>query len=331
MTYFEAMVKLHERFLEEKADVALPPLEGGIVFIGQTVTGKADVGPTPRSAISPLVLIHANLVHNVLTDDLAKRAPEWAVWLGAVLLGYAGVAIGLKRSVWALAAFGLASAGVYVIAAYAVWIEFSVWLPMMAPLLGFAALHFLIIGRRVREEQKGREQVKQMFGTYLSPELLKRMMRDGRNIAAVSSERRPVTILFCDLRDFTSMAEQLKDDALIAQLNEYLAAMVECIHAEAGTLHKFIGDAVMAVWGDLASEGIERDARRAARAALAMQAVLGRLNEAWVRDGKPAFRMGVGLNHGVVLIGNVGSPRRMEFTAIGDAVNLASRLESLNK
>jgi adenylate cyclase len=331
MTYFEAMVKLHERFLEEKADVALPPLEGGIVFIGQTVTGKADVGPTPRSAISPLVLIHANLVHNVLTDDLAQRAPEWAVWLGAVLLGYVGVAIGLKRSVWALAAFGLVSAAVYLIAAYAVWIEFSVWLPMMAPLLGFAALHFLIIGRRVREEQKGREQVKQMFGTYLSPELLKRMMRDGRNIAAVSSERRPVTILFCDLRDFTSMAEQLKDDALIAQLNEYLAAMVECIHAEGGTLHKFIGDAVMAVWGDLASEGIERDARRAARAALAMQEVLGRLNEAWVRDGKPAFRMGVGLNHGVVLIGNVGSPRRMEFTAIGDAVNLASRLESLNK
>lgn len=329
--YFEAMVKLHERFLENRMDQELPLLAGGIVFIGQTVTGKADVGPTPLSPISPLVLVHANAVNNVLADDFARRAPEWAVWLGAMVLGYIGLVIGLKRSVWTLGAFGVAVVSGYVAAAFAAWIQFSLWLPLMSPLLGFVGLHFLVIGRRVREEQRGREQVNQMFGTYLSPALLKKMMKDGRNIAAVSSERRPVTILFSDLRDFTSMAERLKDDELIAQLNEYLAAMVDCIHREGGTLHKFIGDAVMAVWGDLASEGVAADACAAARAALAMQKGLAQLNEKWRRQGWPAFRMGVGLNHGVVLIGNVGSPRRMEFTAIGDAVNLASRLESLNK
>lgn len=331
MNYFGAMVKLHERFVENTGIPAMPPLEGGIVFIGQTVTGKADAGPTPRSPISPLVLIHANLVNNVLASDYARRAPSWMVFLGAVLLGYGGVLVGQRRPVWMMAVFGVLTVACYVAATFVAWIKWSLWLPLVWPVLGFVALQFIVIGSRVLREQQAREQVKQMFGSYLSPELLTRMMKNGRNIAAVSSERRAVTILFSDLRDFTSLAETLEDDALIAQLNEYLAAMVECIHREGGTLHKFIGDAVMAVWGDLESAGKENDAQRAARAALAMHATLERLNAKWLAAGQPTLRMGIGINHGVVLVGNIGSPRRMEFTAIGDAVNLASRLESLNK
>ena len=147
----------------------------------------------------------------------------------------------------------------------------------------------------------------------------------------VRSERRPETILFSDLRDFTSLSETTDQAELIALLNEYLAAMVECIHEEGGTLHKFIGDAVMAVWGDLASDGVGNDAARAARAAQTMHRRLAELNRGWSTAGRPELRMGIGLNHGVVLVGNIGSPRRMEFTVIGDAVNLASRLESLTK
>jgi adenylate cyclase len=275
--------------------------------------------------------MHANLVNNVLANDFATRAPPWAIWLGAVALGYVGLVIEMRRSLGSLIAFTALAALAYIAAAFAAWIEASVWLPLIAPVLGFAGLQFHVIAQRVLREQRAREQVKQMFGTYLSPELLRKMMKGGQNVAAVSSERRPVTILFSDLRDFTSLAETLSDDALIRQLNEYLAAMVECIHREGGTLHKFIGDAVMAVWGDLASDGPMEDAKKAARAALAMQEKLVELNESWGAQGMPLLRMGIGLNHGVVLIGNIGSPRRMEFTAIGDAVNLASRLESLNK
>lgn len=331
MSYFETLVKLNERFVEQTGLPELPPLEGGIVFIGQTVTGKADAGPTPRSAVSPLVLVHANVVNNVLTDDYARRAPAWLVCLGGIVLGYGGLAIGLRRPVWSIAVFGVASLACYVGVTFAAWSALSLWLPLMWPVLGFVGLQFVVIGRRVWMEQNAREQVKRMFGAYLSPELLAKMTKDGLSIAAVSSERRPATILFSDLRDFTSLTEKLRDDALIAQLNEYLAAMVECIHAEGGTLHKFIGDAVMAVWGDLATEGVAKDGQRAARAALAMQASLAKLNEKWSASGMPSLRMGIGINHGVVLVGNIGSPRRMEFTAIGDAVNLASRLESLNK
>lgn len=331
MNYMEALLKLDERFVQQTGVPEMPELKGGVVFIGQSVVGKADAGPTQRSALSPLVLVHANLVNNVLANDLARRAPAWAVLLGGVLLGYVGMVVGTRRSVWAMAAFGGASLAGYVAVSFGAWVRWSLWLPLWWPVMGFLALQFIVIGGRVRREQRAREQVKQMFGAYLSPELLAKMMKDGRSIAAVSSERRAVTILFSDLRDFTSLAERVDDEELIAQLNEYLAAMVECIHREGGTLHKFIGDAVMAVWGDLESRSVEEDAQSAARAALAMQRTLRELNGKWRAVGKPELRMGVGLNHGVVLIGNIGSPRRMEFSAIGDAVNLASRLESLNK
>lgn len=330
-SYIDVLLELQAKFVDEDPNVRPPKLAGRIVLVGQTVTGKADIGPSPLNPSSPLVLVHANLVNNVLAGDYAHEVPAWPVWLGAIVIGYGAVVLGLKRPVSVAAVFAILTAVVYVAAAYAAWIEFSWWIPLVGPLAGFATLEFYVIGRRALQEQQAREQVKQMFGTYLSPVLLKKMMKSGRNVAAVGSERRAVTILFSDLRDFTSLTESMRDDALIAQLNEYLAAMVECIHREGGTLHKFIGDAVMAVWGDLETGGPVADAERAARAALDMHATLARLNEKWRAEQKPPFRMGIGLNHGVVLIGNIGSPRRMEFTAIGDAVNLASRLESLNK
>lgn len=330
--YIQAMLELNARYVDGKPVFReMRALRGGIVFIGQIVTGKADAGPTPLGAYSPLVLIHANAVNNILTNDYARVAPTWAVGLAAAVIGYAGLILGLRRSVWTLAAFAGLVLGLYVIGAFWTWTAFSLWLPFTWPLTGFVALQFIVIGRRVLQEQHAREQVKQMFGSYLSPELLEKMIKGGVNVAAISSERRPVTVLFSDLRDFTALTESMPDDLLVAQLNEYLAAMVECIHHEGGSLHKFIGDAVMAVWGDLDSAGVKNDASRAARAALAMQARLAQLNEKWRTEGKPLLRMGIGLNHGVVLIGNIGSPRKKEFAAIGDAVNLASRLESENK
>lgn len=332
-SYLETLIKLTDKFVDKRPYLVRPrpDFKGKIVFLGQTVTGKADAGPTPRSLMSPLVLVHANLLNNVLADDFARRAPAWPVWLGAVGIGYIGLWLGLKKAVRVGAMFTVITIAVYVVLAFGAWVEWSLWLPFAGPLLGFVALEFIVTGRRVLVEQHGREQVKQMFGTYLSPELLKKMMKGGGGTATVSSERRPVTILFSDLRDFTSLTESVQEDVLIRQLNEYLAAMVECIHHEGGTLHKFIGDAVMAVWGDLESDGAVEDAAGAARAALAMGERLAELNVKWKAEGMPLLRMGIGLNHGTVLIGNIGSPRRMEFTAIGDAVNLASRLEGLNK
>lgn len=330
-SYRAALLTLNSKFVQPVAGTPPPPdFAGKIVMIGQVVTGKADMGPTPRSASSPLVLLHANAVDNILRRDFARRVPEWMVWIGMLLLGYAGIFAALRGSLLVMVSFGLIVIVAYTNLAFWGWIEWSLWFPWVGPLLGFTALQFANIGRRVRAEQRAKEQIRSTFNSYLSPGLLKRVLRN-QDLAQVASERRPVTVLFSDLRDFTAWSERTREDVLIAQLNEYLAAMVECIHERGGTLHKFIGDAVMAVWGDLVAGDPAEDAARAVSAALDMQARLRALNAGWSARGLHTLRMGIGLNHGDVLVGNIGSPRRMEFTVIGDAVNLAARLESLNK
>lgn len=307
-----------------------PDFKGKIVFIGQTVSGKADMGPTQLAHYSPLVYVHANLVSNVLAGDFARRVPGAVAWALVVALGMVGSLVSRRGTPGQLGLFAVIAVAGYIAVACGLWIWASLWLALTMPATAILLVQFFHVVRRVRQEQRAKEHIRGMFNSYLSPALLDRMMAKG-GLTVVGSERKAVTILFSDLRDFTSWSESTPEDVLIAQLNEYLAAMVECIHAHGGTLHKFIGDAVMAVWGDLVSEGEAADAEKACQAALAMQQRLAELNEAWAGRGLHTLRMGIGLNHGVVLAGNIGSPRRMEFTVIGDAVNLASRLEALNK
>lgn len=149
--------------------------------------------------------------------------------------------------------------------------------------------------------------------------------------ATLGGVRRPVTILFSDVRGFTSMTEDSDPVALVSQLNEYLERMVDAVFAENGTLDKFIGDAVMAVWGNLGGRTPEEEARAAIRSALAMLAALAKLNDGWKARGLEPFVIGIGIHHGDAIVGNIGSDEKMEPTVIGDTVNLASRLEGLTK
>ena len=329
--YRKLILGLYGTYVEKNPETPKPPdLTGAILFVGQYITGNPDAGPTPRSSMSPLPLIHANLVDNVLKGDYARRVEPWKAWLGVALLMWAGWWCCLRRPLMFMIGFAVLSLVAYVVLAFALWSRFSLWLPLVTPVTGMMLVQFWAFTRRVLAEQRAKEQIRGTFNAYLAPELLTRVMSKG-GLQSIESERKPVTIMFSDLRDFTSWSERTNEQVLITQLNEYLAAMVECIHVHGGTLHKFIGDAVMAVWGDLVSEGTERDAERACQAALAMQKRLEELNAEWSARGQATLRMGIGLNHGTVLAGNIGSPRRMEFTVIGDAVNLASRLEGLNK
>ncbi len=140
---------------------------------------------------------------------------------------------------------------------------------------------------------------------------------------------RPVTVLFSDLRDFTQLTANRPPAELIAQLNEYFSVMTEAVLAENGTVDKFVGDGMMAVWGNLRTDGPQADAQAALRCTLAMREGLARLNAKWLAQGWPVLRFGVGLNHGEATIGHVGSERKMDFTAIGEVVNTASRIEQL--
>jgi len=167
----------------------------------------------------------------------------------------------------------------------------------------------------------------------LSPEIMDHLLDHTDNLEMGGSER-PVTILFSDIRDYTKFSEGLKPAEVVRQLNVYFERMVTCVQQSRGTLHKYIGDAIMAAWGDIAdaSLGAEKDAQNAVRCALMMRHKLHELNEERKTAGLTPLRIGIGLNHGHdVLVGLIGASSRSEFTVMGDAVNTASRLEGLTK
>jgi adenylate cyclase len=167
---------------------------------------------------------------------------------------------------------------------------------------------------------------------YVSKNLVKEILENPESYySSLRGMRVPVTILFSDLIGFTTLAERADPEALVTQLNEYLSRMTSVIFSNGGTLDKFIGDAIMAVWGNVRSLGATEDAKSCALAALGMRRELSQLNKNWREQGRMGLGMGIGVNHGEVIVGNVGSQERMDPTVIGDAVNLASRLEALTR
>jgi adenylate cyclase len=167
---------------------------------------------------------------------------------------------------------------------------------------------------------------------YVSKNLVKEILENPDGYySSLRGVRVPVTILFSDLVGFTTLSERADPEALVAQLNQYLSGMTSAIFTNGGTLDKFIGDAIMAVWGNVRSLGTAQDAKNCARSALGMRRELRQLNQKWRDEGRMGLGMGIGINHGEVIVGNIGSHERMDPTVIGDAVNLASRLEGLTR
>jgi adenylate cyclase len=180
-----------------------------------------------------------------------------------------------------------------------------------------------------------RRRVRQTFEKYVSPDVVSEILDNPATfLDSLGGERRDVTILFSDIRGFTTLTESADPQVLVTQLNEYFKEMVATVFAHEGTLDKFIGDAVMAHWGSLGSASEEQNALRAIRAALEMRKALVGLNEDWKPRGLPELHIGIGINHGTVIAGNIGASgayERFDFTVLGDAVNLASRLEGVTK
>jgi adenylate cyclase len=191
-------------------------------------------------------------------------------------------------------------------------------------LVAFAGLAAIgVQNSRYAERVRREATVRSNFERYFAPNVASEIaQQDGA--VRVGGERRPITVLFSDIRGFTAMAESMGPDAVARLLSEYFSEMVEVIFEHGGTLDKFIGDAIMALWGAPISHSDDPD--RALQAALAMQAAISRLNASWAAAGRPELRVGIGINHGDVFAGNIGSHRRLEYTVLGDAVNVAARL-----
>ena len=309
--------------------VAPSEFKDRIVLIGPSATSLADFRPSPFSPTLPGVEYHATLISNLLRGHFVRPAGEAWAMLAIVLLS-----VGTSLAVWRFADWRAYTAAAVGLAAGFLALNFLLFdaarvaLVLVAPLGALAFTY--ATGNLTRYITEGRE--KKRYRTtlmkYVAPQIVEAMTQD-RRLAELHNEKRELTVLFSDVRGFTTMSEKIPVDELVATLNEFLNGMVEVIFRNQGTLDKFVGDCVMAFWGAPLRQ--ENHAELATRAALEMQAMLERLNQRWKQQGRPELKIGVGINSGEMIFGNIGSERRMDFTVIGDNVNLAARLESVTK
>jgi adenylate cyclase len=299
-----------------------------IVLVGASATGIGDLRVTPFGGLDfPGVEVHANLIDNILNRQFLKRGGKEALTDLAFILLFGlplGIWLAVTQPRWMPLGLALLlpfAAIVYFAFLHGSWLNFIVpALFTLVPNVSLVALYRVLI-----EEQEKRK-VRGAFQQYVSPEVIRRLLADPERVKPRKSE---ITILFSDVRGFTSISESLDAQELADLLNGYLTEMTRIIFRNQGTLDKYIGDAVMALWGAPFDE--PDHATRACEAALSMLARLAELQKEWRAQGQPVMDIGVGINTGVASVGNMGSSLRYGYTAMGDSVNLASRLEGLNK
>ncbi len=322
----------HKKYVERAEPGApLPDLGGKILLVGLVAPGLPDNGPTPLSPETPLVFVQANVIGNILSEDYARTANPALVWGLALVVCVAGTRWLADKRLRAYGTFSLGVPVIYAATTALVWRQSSVAIPLVAPVLGFAALQVFVVGRRVLKEQRKREEVQGMFGTYVSPAVVERLVNAGEP-PRLGGHEEEITAYFSDIQGFSRFAELLPPDRLVELMNEYLTACTDVVTEEGGTLDKYIGDAVVAMFG---APIAQRDhAVRACLVALRVQQRLADLRAKWGAEGArwPALvaemRTRIGLNSGPCVIGNMGSRTRFNYTMMGDNVNLASRMES---
>ncbi len=314
--------------IQGKADPA--DLQGKIVLVGTTTPGLFDLRSTPVASAYPGVEIHANLIAGML-DQSIKAKPPYVLGAEVVLLLLTGLGLTLvlpllspdRQALATLLALGGVSAGNIAVFHYG-----NLVLPLASGLVMIGVLFVFSMGYGFFVEARGRRQITRLFGQYVPPELVDEMAKDPASFS-MAPESRELTVLFSDVRGFTTIAEGLEPKDLSRLMNEFLTPLTEVIYAHRGTIDKYMGDAIMAFWG--APLPARDHAREAISAALEMHRTLTELQPHFRSRNWPAIRIGVGLNTGRMSVGNMGSSVRLAYTVMGDAVNLASRLEGLTK
>ncbi len=315
--------------MSERADVA--DLKGKIVLVGTTAPGLLDLRATPVEEVYPGVEIHANMIAGMLDRNI-KQKPPYVVGAEFVLLLLAGAAMALLLPLLNPLKSLLVTVAVLFMVVFGNLIVFhlgNMVLPLASGLVMIALLFALNMSYGYFVEARGKNQITGLFGQYVPPELVDEMARNPAefNMAPRAEE---LSVLFSDVRGFTTISESLSPEDLSVYINDYLTTMSLVIReGHRGTLDKYIGDAIMAFWGAPVRDPAH--ARNAMLAAMDMQKTAKILNEKFKAKGWPTFKIGVGVNSGVMRVGDMGSQIRRAYTVMGDAVNLGSRLEGITK
>jgi adenylate cyclase len=304
-----------------------------IVIVGSSAQVQHDVFDTPMSPATSGPSLHLQAMAAALGHEFLQPTPAKT---GLALVGAAGVLAWsliafLRRPLLCLGAL-IAITAAYLGAARFFY-DTTGLLLLTVPVLSALLLSGVVsLGFEYALERIDKLRTRRTLERYVSKNLVKEILENPDGYySTLRGVRVPATMLFSDLVGFTTLAEKADPEALVAQLNEYLTRMTSVVFSNGGTLDKFIGDAIMAVWGNVRSLGVAQDAKNCARAALGMRSQLRQLNERWREEGRMGLGMGIGINQGEVLVGNIGSQERMDPTVIGDSVNLASRLEGLTR
>jgi adenylate cyclase len=305
-------------------------LKGKIALVGTTAPALQDLRATPVEASFPGVEIHANLIVGILDNEIKER-PWYTAGGEILLLAFFGVLLAiLIPRLSALSATFTAVTTMALIVAFnlAAW-EVGLVLPLALSLLLVAAIYTMNMAYGYFVESRSKRQLEGRFGEYVPPELVDQMARNPHRYS-MEPKSAELTILFSDVRGFTGISEALRPEELREYINEYLTEMSTIIRSRhRGTLDKYIGDAIMAFWGAPVED--PQHARNAVLAALEMQRECAALNARLAARGWPRLSIGVGVNSGTVRVGDMGSRVRRAYTAMGDAVNVASRLEGRTK
>ena len=311
-------------------DAALDDLKNKIVLVGTTAPGLYDLRAAPVASVYPGVEIHANLIAGMLDGNIKQR-PPYVLGAEVVLLLFSGIGMALLLPMVNPLRATLITVGV-IAAVFAtnvlVWTEGNLVLPLASGLLMIAMLFALNMSYGFFVESRAKRQITGLFGQYVPPELVDEMSKDP-GAFSMEGESRELSVLFTDVRGFTTISEGLEPKELSRLMNEFLTPLTRIIYKHRGTIDKYMGDCIMAFWGAPVHD--PQHARNAVMAGLEMHQVLDGLQLRFKDNGWPPIEIGVGINSGRMSVGNMGSEVRLAYTVMGDAVNLASRLEGITK
>jgi adenylate cyclase len=301
-----------------------------IVVVGATATGIYDLRVTPFSPVYPGVEIHATVIDNILHQNFLQRS-VWTAFVDVCALIVLGLVIGLviprvKAVQGMLLSFFIIA--FFVVANTFIFSYLNTWLNLIYPVLTMVVIYLGITIYRYITEEREKKKIKGAFQYYLTASVINEMLKDPTKLK-LGGDKKDLSVLFSDIRGFTSISEKMTPEELVHLLNEYLTAMTNVVFKYEGLLDKYMGDAIMAVFGAPLDQ--PDHAVRACRTALGMMEELKRLQKKWAEEEKPVLNIGVGVNTGDMVVGNMGSEMRFDYTVMGDSVNLGSRLEGINK
>lgn len=324
MPFYSATDVIHKKIPKDA-------LQGKIIFVGTSATGQGDIHATSVESAYPGVEVHATIAHGILQDNFSYK-PPWA--LGAeisvsVLLGLILIFIFPRLGPRTLGLIIVIIPAALLLINNEIWEKTGIILSILVPVVLIVILASVNIICGYLFETLRREHLKTMFGQYVPESHIDEMLKSSGKNYALQGEDRDMTVLFADIRNFTTISEPLSATELKNLLNEFLTPMTEIIFSHHGTIDKYVGDMIMAFWGAPLKD--KKHAQHAISAALEMQKSVTRLQGDFAKRNWPEINIGIGINSGIMSVGDMGSIFRRNYTVLGDTVNLASRVESLTK